>query len=57
MGQLYDRAEIYDLIESEKRTESIRNDWKQFLGGREIPLIFRDSVRQVRRAEYLTILP
>ena len=28
MSQLYDRAEIYDLIESEKRTEIIRRDWK-----------------------------
>ncbi len=27
MSQLYDRAEIYDLIENEKRTESIRRDW------------------------------
>ena len=36
MSQLYDRAEIYDLIENEKRTESIRRDWKQFLGEREI---------------------
>lgn len=36
MSQLYDRAEIYDLIESEKRTEIIRRDWKRFLGDREI---------------------
>jgi hypothetical protein len=33
---LSDGAEIYDLIENEKRTESIRRDWKQFLGEREI---------------------
>ena len=32
MSQLYDRAEIYDLIENEKRTESIRRDWKHYLG-------------------------
>ena len=31
MGQLYDKAEIYDLIESEKRTEIIRKDWEQFI--------------------------
>ena len=36
VSKLYDRAEIYDLIENEKRTETIRNDWKQFLGGRQI---------------------
>ena len=36
MGSLYERAEIYDLIESEKRTEIIREDWKEFLGGRKI---------------------
>lgn len=29
MNKLYDRAEIYDLIESEKRSEIIRRDWKQ----------------------------
>ena len=36
MSQLYDRTELYDLIESEKRTESIRMDWEKFIGDREI---------------------
>ena len=36
MGKLYDRADIYDLIDSEKRTETIRKDWEQFLGNRQI---------------------
>ncbi|MBO4871877.1 MAG: class I SAM-dependent methyltransferase [Lachnospiraceae bacterium] len=36
MSSLYERADIYDLIESEKRTEIIREDWKQFLGDRQI---------------------
>ena len=36
MSQLYDRADIYDLIENEKRTELIRKDWKMFLGDRKI---------------------
>ena len=37
MSQLYDRAEIYDLIENEKRTEIIRRDWEQAAGvSREI---------------------
>ena len=31
MVSLYDRAEMYDLIESEKRSEIIRRDWKQFV--------------------------
>ncbi len=36
MSSLYERAEIYDLIEDEKRTEIIRSDWKEFLDGRQI---------------------
>ncbi len=44
MSQLYDRAEIYDLIESEKRTEIIRRDWKQFLGDREIRSLLDVSI-------------
>lgn len=44
MSQLYDRAEIYDLIESEKRTEIIRNDWKRFLGDREIRSLLDVSI-------------
>ena len=36
MDKLYDRADIYDLIDSEKRTEITRKDWKQFLGSRPI---------------------
>ncbi len=44
MSQLYDRAEIYDLIENEKRTESIRRDWKQFLGEREIHSLLDVSI-------------
>ncbi len=36
MSSLYDLEDIYDLIENEKRTEIIRNDWKQFLGERQI---------------------
>ena len=44
MSQLYDRAEIYDLIENEKRTEIIRKDWKQFLGEREIHSLLDVSI-------------
>ena len=44
MSKLYDRAEIYDLIENEKRTETVRNDWKQFLAGREIHTLLDVSI-------------
>ena len=36
MEKLYDRADIYDLIESEKRTKILENEWKEFLGDRQI---------------------
>ncbi len=44
MSQLYDRAEIYDLIESERRTEIIREDWKQFIGDRKIHSLLDVSI-------------
>ena len=44
MGKLYERAEIYDLIESEKRTEIIRNDWKEFLAERQINSLLDVSI-------------
>ena len=44
MSHLYDRAEIYDLIENEKRTEIIRNDWKEFLGDRPIHTLLDVSI-------------
>lgn len=44
MSQLYKRTEIYDLIESEKRTEAIRRDWKQFIGGRKIHSLLDVSI-------------
>ena len=44
MAQLYDRADIYDLIESDERTESIRRDWKEFLGGRNIRTMLDVSI-------------
>ena len=37
MSQLYDRAEIYDLIESKKRTEIIRRDGWEVLPGQIVP--------------------
>ena len=44
MSQLYDRADIYDLIESDQRTDTIRRDWKEFLGGREIKTMLDVSI-------------
>lgn len=44
MAQLYDRAEIYDLIESEQRSESIRRDWASFLGERAIETLLDVSI-------------
>ena len=44
MAQLYDRAEIYDLIESEQRSESIRRDWAAFLGDRSIRTLLDVSI-------------
>lgn len=44
MEKLYERTDIYDLIESEKRTEVIRNDWKVFLGDRDIKTFLDVSI-------------
>lgn len=44
MDKLYDRAEIYDLIESDARNESIRRDWAAFLGARAIGTLLDVSI-------------
>ena len=44
MSKLYDRAEIYDLIETEGRTAAIRSDWEQFLGDREVRTLLDVSI-------------
>lgn len=44
MQKLYDRADIYDLIESDRRTEMIREDWKAFLGDRKIGTLLDVSI-------------
>ena len=44
MEQLYDRADIYDLIDSEKRTKVIREDWRQFLADCRIQTLLDVSV-------------
>ena len=44
MEQLYDRADIYDLIDSEERTKVLREDWRQFLADRRIQTLLDVSV-------------
>ena len=44
MGSVYERAEIYDLLENKERTEIIRNDWKEFLGQRKIMTLLDVSI-------------
>ena len=44
MHQLYDRADIYDLIESEARMEITRNDWKNLLAGKAIQTFLDVSI-------------
>lgn len=44
MQKLYDRADIYDLIESNRRTEIIRQDWKAFLCNRSIGTLLDVSI-------------
>ena len=44
MEKLYDRADIYDLIESEERFEIIKNEWKDFLGERNIHTVLDVSI-------------
>ena len=44
MGKLYDRADIYDLIESDERSESICRDWASFLEDRPICTLLDVSI-------------
>ena len=44
MSKLYDRADIYDLIDSDQRTDAIRRDWKEFLDKREIHTMLDVSI-------------
>ena len=44
MHQLYDRADIYDLIESEARMQITRNDWKSLLAGKAIQTFLDVSI-------------
>lgn len=44
MDKLYERADIYDLIENEERSTAIRNDWKQFLADIKIKTLLDVSI-------------
>ena len=44
MSKLYDRADIYDLIENDQRTDTIRRDWKEFLDKRGIHTMLDVSI-------------
>ncbi len=44
MSRLYDRADIYDLIDSDQRTDTIRRDWREFLDEREIHTMLDVSI-------------
>ena len=44
MEKLYDRVDIYDLIESEERFEILKNEWKNFLGDREVHSVLDVSI-------------
>ncbi|MBQ3890725.1 MAG: class I SAM-dependent methyltransferase [Lachnospiraceae bacterium] len=44
MEKLYDRADIYDLIESEERFGYIKKDWTLFLGERNIKTVLDVSI-------------
>ncbi len=44
MEKLYDRADIYDLIESEERFGCIKKDWTLFLGERSIKTVLDVSI-------------
>lgn len=57
MGKLYDRADIYDLIESDARTEVIRKDWEEFLGDRTYDCVVSsgNSLAYVENTDILKI--
>ena len=44
MGALYDRADIYDLIETEERFSVYRQHWEQTLGGLNIRTLLDVSI-------------
>ncbi len=44
MGELYDRADMYDLVESEERFQAIRRHWEKVLDGRNVHALLDVSI-------------
>ena len=44
MGKLYDRADIYDLIENESRFDMFKSHWENILRGRNIHTLLDVSI-------------
>ena len=44
MEKLYERADIYDLIENEDRSRIVRDDWKTILAGRKVETLLDVSI-------------
>lgn len=44
MEKLYERADIYDLIENEDRIRIVRNDWESLLVGRKVETLLDVSI-------------
>lgn len=42
--KLYDRADIYDLIENEDCVHIVRDDWKDLLAGRKVETLLDVSI-------------
>ena len=44
MEKLYERVDIYDLIENEDRSRIVRGDWKTVLTGRKVETLLDVSI-------------
>ena len=44
MASVYDRTDIYDLLENEERYQTIRTDWEKLLEGKEIHTLLDVSI-------------
>lgn len=44
MGKLYDRADIYDLLENEQRYQIVKRHWERVLRGRQVQTLLDVSI-------------
>lgn len=44
MAKLYDRADLYDLLENERRRQIVKRHWEWVLGGREVRTLLDVSI-------------